>query len=387
MNTKMSNIDSIKNYPEISFIDDTTLESVQLQMINDYQDKYYELTGNRIALGKADPNRLVMYACSLQIYQAMQYIDSAGKKNFLKYAYEGYLENLGAWKGISRSLGKASKTTIRFTLSQAQTSAIIIPMGTRATAGDNIYFYTDEAAEIPIGELSIEVGATCTVIGSSTNGYEIGKINILVDPIPYIAAIENITVTEGGADVESDENLAERIFLAPSSYSVAGPDDAYIYWAKTLNPSIIDVKVTSPSAVVVDIRFILSDGELPGEAVISEMQEFLSDKKIRPLTDHVQVSAPDTVDYAINVEYWINESDKSIASTIQSKINTAIENYKLWQRTKIGRDINPSVLNQMIISAGAKRAVVNSPVFTTIPETSVANLTTSTVTYGGLESD
>ena len=38
-------------------------------------------------------------------------------------------------------------------------------------------------------------------------------------------------------------------------------------------------------------------------------------------------------------------------------------------------------------AAGAKRAEITSPVFTTVPDTSVARIGTQTVTYGGVEND
>lgn len=73
-----------ENFPDISFIDDATVEETMNQMIADYQEKYKELTGKDISLGQADPYRLIMYACTMQIYQAMQYADYAGKMSFLK---------------------------------------------------------------------------------------------------------------------------------------------------------------------------------------------------------------------------------------------------------------------------------------------------------------
>ena len=33
----------------------------------------------------------------------------------------------------------------------------------------------------------------------------------MVDPVPYVASVTNTTATEGGAEIESDADLAERI--------------------------------------------------------------------------------------------------------------------------------------------------------------------------------
>lgn len=378
---------TLEGYPDISFIENMTLENLQEQMIADFTEKYKEETGEELTLGLADPNRLVLYAAALQIYQGMQYIDNAGKQSFLKYSYSGFLENLGALKGIQRNPGNPATAIERFTVSAVQNNAISIPMGTRVTAGDNVYFYTVEDAEIPAGEEYIDIQVECTEAGTGANGYEAGKINILVDSINYIGSVANTTKSEGGAEEESDEQLADRIYLAPSSYSTAGPDDAYEYWVKTCNSGITDVKVQSPSDGVVEIRFIMQDGTIPGEATLQEVATFLQNEKIRPLTDKVEVKAPVAQNYAINLTYYIAESDKNQASAIQQNVNSAVDAYKMWQCEKIGRDINPSYLMRLIMNAGAKRAVIASPEFAVVSAENIALCTTVTVTYGGVESD
>lgn len=378
---------TLEGYPDISFIENMTLESLQEQMIADFTEKYKEETGQELTLGLADPNRLVLYSAALQIYQGMQYIDNAGKQSFLKYSYSGFLENLGALKGIQRNPGNPATAIERFTVSAVQNNAISIPMGTRVTAGDNVYFYTVEDEEIPAGAEYIDIQVECTEAGTGANGYEAGKINILVDSINYIGSVANTTKSEGGAEEESDEQLADRIYLAPSSYSTAGPDDAYEYWVKTCNSGITDVKVQSPSDGVVEIRFIMQDGTIPGEATLQEVATFLQNEKIRPLTDKVEVKAPVAQNYAINLTYYIAESDKNQASAIQQNVNSAVDAYKMWQCEKIGRDINPSYLMRLIMNAGAKRAVIASPEFTVVSAENIALCTTVTVTYGGVESD
>ena len=103
--------------------------------------------------------------------------------------------------------------------------------------------------------------------------------------LPYIKSVRNTEITSGGADIESDENLAERIYLAPSGYSVAGPDDAYEYHTMAYNQDIIDVKVSSPAPTEVEIRFLIGEGEIPTGTVIKGLEEYLQDNNIRPLTD------------------------------------------------------------------------------------------------------
>lgn len=379
-------IDEIRNLPDISFIDNITLDLVQEQMIRDYEDRYEKLTGKAYTLSRADPMALVLFACSVQIFQALMYVDRAGKQDLLKYSYGPYLDNLAAIKGISREPAKPARVTVKFTLSAARNEPVPIPEGTKVTNGE-VYFSTEEYAEIPKGEESITVVCVCLQDGEEGNGLIPGEINILTDPIPYMKSVENTAQTSGGTDIESDESLIERIYIAPSRYSVAGPDDAYIYWVKTFNASIADVYVDSQDPVEVLIEFIMEDGTLPEDAVIQALQKYLEDENVRPLTDKVKVKAPGTVDYRLELTYYINSSDSSKAATIQQKVTEAIEGYVKWQRSKIGRDINPSELMKRIVAAGAKRAEIKEPVFTKIGKADVAKLVSKQVNYGGVEDD
>ena len=379
---------SVLEYPEVSFIDNMSIEDMSEFYIEEMQKKYRELTGRELVLHESDPIRLMAYANCLLLYQIAQYADRAGKMALLKYSYGDYLENIGALKGIARNQGAAAKARLRFTLSSKRPGTTIIKEGIRVTASDGVYFKTLDLLEIPAGQLYGEVNAECREIGIKGNGYEIGAIKTLVDPVAYVEKVENITVSEGGADLESDENLAERIFLAPASWSTAGPDDAYKYWVRTFNPAITDVMVGSDIPGEVDIFFILQDGRLPDETLLQELEQYLKHEEVRPLTDKVVVRAPEIHEYRIDLTYYINKSDRARASTIIEQVKTAIQEYITWQRARIGRDINPDQLRKMLLLAGAKRLEIREPQFAAIAQESIALPAEKvTVLYGGLEDD
>lgn len=380
-------INQIANLPEVSFIDNMTLDDVQARLVKAYQDKYKELTGKPLTLQRADSESLKLYAVSVVLFQMFLHVDNAGKMDLLKYAYGAFLDNLGALRGVTRLPAAAAVCTVRFTLSAAQASVVTVPAGTMVTNGDGVYFETDEEAEIAAGNLYVDIPCTCTVSGAEGNNILAGAIDILVNPIPYMAFVANIDATTGGADVESDDDFADRIYLAPSAYSVAGPEGAYVFHVQSYSSSIGDVEVTSPTPCEVEVRFLLNDGTLPTQTLLDEVCAYLDEESIRPLTDHVEVLAPTQQPFDIDVEYYINQSDAGKASTIQGEVAAAIEEYVEWQTFKIGRDINPDVLTQKMIDAGAKRVVVASPSFTEVPSGSVARIGTQSVAYKGIEAD
>ena len=383
----METLQSVFDLPDVSFIENDTLTAMVERMIANYESEYLRITGRPMTLAPADPLRILIYAFAMDLYQVEQYVDRAGKQDLLKYSYGEFLDNLAANRSVTRRPASPARTTLRFTLSETKAYAVSIPMGTQATNGEGVFFETEEYGEVAIGDTYVDIPAVCTVDGIAGNDMIPGQVSVMVDAIPYVESVANTTTSEGGADLESDASLAERVYLAPSSYSVAGPADAYVFWTKTYNAEIGSVKPTNPDPCEVEIYILMEDGTLPGPEIISGLTDYLMDENIRPLTDHVTVKAPTVSSFNVALTYYINRSDAGSAVTIQEAVTAAVDDYIKWQTTEIGKDINPSELIKRVVAAGAKRVTVSSPVFTAVPETAVAHLGTKAVTYGGLEDD
>lgn len=314
-------------------------------------------------------------------------IDTTAKGNLLAFAGNETIEALGSLYGArgERLQPSTAKTTIRYTLSVSRSSVTTIPIGFRTTPDNKIFFATIKTLEIPAGELSGDVQAECLTPGSTGNGFEVGEIRFIVDRSPFIASAVNITPSAGGAEVEELEQYRSRIQLLPESFSVAGPDGAYEFWAKTANADIIDVAVWSPAPVEVNIVPLMRGGAIPTEDILSAVYEVLSDKKRRPLTDKLHILEPEQIEYSIDIQYWIGRDNSVNVTTIQEAVHKAVLEYEAWQSSKLGRDINPSVLQRLIMDAGAKRVVISSPTFSPLEQFQVGKLNGCTLTYGGLE--
>jgi phage-related baseplate assembly protein len=384
----MSDIAALNNIADIAFTNSKTIEEIETEMVSAYETALSSEADSAVTLAAAAPMRMAINAAAVQIYAAMQYIERAGKQNLLKYSYGDFLENIAALKGLTRNAAVAATTTLRFTLSAAQASAVGIPAGTRAANGAGMYFATTAYAEVAAGSTYVDVAARCTTAGSDGNGIAIGVISTIVDPVGYVASVSNTTVSAGGSDVESDDDLRYRVYLAPSGYSTAGPAGAYEYWVKSYNSEIGDVVVTPGSTDgTVLITLLMENGSLPSTEVISGISNSLEDGNVRPLTDKVTVQAPTEVSYTIGLTYYIAQSDSAQATAIQTAVSAAVTAYTTWQR-KMGRDINPDKLLALVIAAGAKRATITAPTRTTIAATEVPALSgIASVTYGGLEAD
>jgi len=287
---------------------------------------------------------------------------------------------------VKRLPAQPARTTLRFEIAEPLTFPVVIPKGTRATPDGKLHFATVDEARIEPGATSVEVKAECLTPGTVGNGFLPGQINRLVDPVAYVVRVENTTVSLGGADIESDDHFRERIRLAPESFSNAGSRGAYEFWARSAHQDIADVSVWSPAPGEVRVCVLMKDGELPSEEILSRVAEVLSSEKVRPLTDRVAVQAPEVVTYDLALTYWVHREYEALVSQIQQAVTEAVNAYIQWQKTKLGRDITPSVLVDYVQSVeGVKRVSVASPVYQKVDPWQVAREETVTVTYGGLE--
>ena len=369
------------NLPDINFLE------VDSQRVTDEIIAEYERITDR-ALAPSDPVRLFLLSLAAIIIKQRNAFDLGAKQNLLSYASGERLDHLGAFVNTTRIEATGAQTTLKFTLNQAQDGVYTIPKGTRVTNGV-FTFATDSIYEIMPPETTAEISATALELGEIGNNIPVGKINQLVDPLPSITKVENITATAGAGDREDDERYAMRIKLAPASFSVAGPAKAYEYHTLSYSTAIIDAKIYGledhPGNVY--IHPLLTDGELPQTEFLEALTAYLNADTIRPLTDKLMVSAPTAVNYQITATWYLSKDDINRINQVKEQVTKAVEDYRLWQQSKIGADINPDVLIEYVRKAGAKRIVITEPEYKVVQQSEVAQCLASAVnlTYGGIE--
>lgn len=368
----------MKNLPEINFATADPAQ-IELEVVNTVE----QLLGYK--LERANPVRLFLRGVELLLIQQRLLIDETAKQNLLYYATGDNLDHLGNLTGCERLPATAAKTTLSICLSSARETTTVINAGTRVTADGEYFFALEEDVLIAAGETSATCAASCTVTGDVGNGYAAGEIRRIVDVQPFVQSIVNVTTSEGGSDREDDEHYRQRIRESVESFSCAGSEGAYKFHAKSVSAQIADVAVTSPTPGVVNVYILLNGGTLPGEELLAAVQEKLSAKDVRPLTDDIHIFAAEQVTYDLEVRYWISREDSTLITQIQNAAEKAVNEYVTWQASKIGRDLNPTELIYRLKAAGVKRVEVISPTFTPINNTSVAIAGNVSATFAGLE--
>lgn len=364
------------------------------QIIQELTEEYESLTGSTVRASSAEM-LFITWVASV-IVNLRNLINYVGNQNIPSRAEGENLDALGETiYGLSRPQATAASTTMRFYISEEQSNAILIPAGTRVTteAGEPVY-QTVEDVYVAIGDLYADVSAVCMVEGTVCNGFAAGQINKCIDLYTYYEKCENITSSDGGTDTATDDEYFRLMKNSLDSFSTAGARGGYIYHAMQVSKEIQDVVVNSPEPGTVKIYAIVNFAPAS-----SQMKALIlaacSSETVRPLTDQVIVDDPDTVTYNIDVTYYQSRESSVSASDLAAAIAKAVSDYQEWQSARIGRDINPSRLVQMMLNAGAKRVVVTSPTYTALEDgkgeivatPEIASVGTVTVTNGGYEDE
>lgn len=355
--------------------------------------KYEELTGVTVQPGS--PERLFIQWAASVVIQERALENYAANQNLPSRA-EG--KNLDALAELfytkTRPGAKAATCTMRFTISEALTFAVLIPGGTRVTdASNTLVWETVEDIYVKAGDTYADVKIRCQTKGTAGNGFVAGQINTIVDLFAYFKSCANLNESDGGGDAATDEEFYELLRLSMDAYSTAGARGSYIYWAMQEDTKIADVIAASPTPGVVKLYVLMNDGSIATKEIKDKVLAACSADDRRPMTDLVSVEDPQKVTYNVDLTYYIENDAAVSAEELALAVAAKVGEFTDWQSAKLGRDINPSRLISMLMETGIKRVVLREPAFTSLRDGSgtqapqVAALGKVTIQSGGYEDE
>jgi phage-related baseplate assembly protein len=338
---------------------------------------YYESATGR-TLQPAQVERLIINAFAYREALIRSSIQDTAEQMLVDFSRAPALDYLGALVGVSRLASTPAKTTLEFTLVSGHTG-VTVPVGTRVTTTDGkVIFETTEALNVVAGVTAASVEAQCQTAGIIGNGYALDTVVTLLDPQAFIVEVTNTDETAGGSDQESDDELRERIKLAPGSFSNAGSRGAYKYWAKSAHPSIIDVAVTSPVPGDVLILPLMEDGSITPTTILDAVYDACNDEKIRPLTDLVTVQSPTRIDYTLAIKLTLyNTAD---GATVTNLVTEALDAFLLAKRQTLGQDVVGTQIIAVCQQEGVYEVDITPFTDITVAETEFAYCTSYTIT-------
>lgn len=304
-----------------------------------------------------DPETFQLEQLAYEREQLVDDINETAKQNLLGYATGANLDNLGVFVQTPRQPPSAATAEFLFTLTDDHPDTTIASGYEVLAADGETVFATTTDISVAAGIATTTAILTAQAAGDQGNNFLPGEINTPLTENETITSVTNTTTSQGGAPEESDDKYAMRIYLAPSSFSVAGPYDAYIYFARSASPAIADVSVWSPLPNDISICAVLDGGVVPDATIKQAILDQCSPVINRPLGDRVSVvdSTPVTAEGVLNIQVYREAAalTDNIKATARERADWVIES---WEG-KLGRDIVPEAIESRVqLIGGVYRA-------------------------------
>lgn len=311
------------------------------------------------------------YAISL-LHEAAQ---TAALQNTAVWADGLHLEDRGANVSTFRLLAQPARTRVRFTLSMARPTNVVVAAGTRIAADAAIIFATDVDLVIAPGQLTGDVAATAVSAGAAAwNGIEPGAIGSLLDPIPFVASVANLTATAGGTDVEDQERYRLRVVNALFTIAKTGPRNGYREHVMAVDPDIVDVAVIRPEPGRINIHPLMRTG-IPTAPLKAAVAAYLDPETLRPMGDDVFVLDPVRVGFTFAVAVRCLAAVPGLAVTTEAAVRAA---FSPWTQ-ELGAQVAPSVVISAVKAIAGVSDVATDLVFTDLAATAFAGIDVLTI--------
>ncbi|HEX8301062.1 baseplate assembly protein [Sphingomonas sp.] len=181
---------------------------------------------------------------------------------------------------------------------------------------------------------------------------------------------------------ESDDALRQRIVLAAESFSVAGPELAYVFHAKSADGDVLDASAISPAPgeVLVSVLSRAGDGTAPADT-LAAVEAIVNDRAIRPLGDLVTVASAEILQFTIDATlHTFSGPDLNVVlAAAEARLLAYLD-----ESRRLGRDITTSGLIAALMVAGVQRVILAEPSADVIcGPTQAAHCTEISVGHGG----
>lgn len=183
-------------------------------------------------------------------------------------------------------------------------------------------------------------------------------------------------------DGESDSAFLDRILLAPDSYSVAGPEAAYRFHARSASVDVLDASAISPTpgTVLVTILSAVGDGTASPALVAAVTAQLATSREVRPLTDQVSVQSAEVIPFAIRAEVWTYQGPDSpiLLALGQKQLATYLASVR-----RLGLDVTDSGIKAALHVSGVQRVELPGWSDIVCDDTQAAHCTAIDVIHAG----
>lgn len=186
-----------------------------------------------------------------------------------------------------------------------------------------------------------------------------------LDNLAALFGIRRLTISPADPEhgvapvMESDTDLRARTQLAPQSFSVAGPEGAYVSHARNADGRVLDASAISPAPCDVLVTVLARDGDgTADKALIDAVAAALQADDVRPLTDQVTVRGADILRYQVRARLvFFAGPDRAVAL---AEANRAMKKYTESMH-RLGMEVTLDGIYAAARAAGVQKVILESP--------------------------
>lgn len=260
--------------------------------------------------------RTLLESIAVDVYALMEETDEVSRIAFVETADGEWLDKHGSNPliGLPRELGQVSTGTVTFTIPEATTSEVVIPIDTIVISEETgLEYSTSSDAIINVGDTDTTVMVECLVEGVDGNA-DAGTVTLFDDDSSLYngLTVNNESSFTGGVDYEEDEEYRERLlsYLRKDDFGSIG------YYETLCNgiDGVHDVLLVSDTTYT---RKVLVNGDVKPtpDSIMADVLEVMSDTNNLVLGHTFTVDKPTyvTVDLTVNltVSSEVDEDDLS----------------------------------------------------------------------------
>lgn len=329
------------------------MDNTELHYLTYSKDEIWkQMMLNYIAAGgdilyPGDEKEMLLCGVLSDIVHVFAGVDNALRMQTLRYAVGEYLDVLGEQRNCPRIKAAKARATVTIT-TNATGKADTLESGTAMTADGELFFALVEDFALTGYRQTATVEVEAVRAGSAGNGLLAGVQMQLAVTNSAVFSIFVATDASGGNEQEEDETYRERIREYGLVGVSTGPARQYEAAAKAVSSEIVDAKAVNTGAGNVGIYLIL-ESDTGAAAIIQSVEQALSARDVRPLTDTVSVQLAGTRSYTLNVLY---EAGSGVSL---SELQSAVNSYQQWQENTLGQVFDPYRLMAFLYQAGATR--------------------------------
>lgn len=194
-----------------------------------------------------------------------------------------------------------------------------LPAGTELQTGDGVSYTTDSLVTIAGGTATVEV----TAVEAGAAGNQLAGVTLsFISPVVGIDSQGTVAAggIGGGADVESDESLRERVLDRLQQPPQGGSESDYIQWARSVaGVTRVFIEPGGLGAGTVVVRFMMDDAYsdgVPQQADVDAVAAVID--PLRPVTASVTVYAP--VPQPVDLEIQLTPDTTTVRTAVTAEL-------------------------------------------------------------------